>query len=43
MIKPVASVGDVEVEVPGLEVSERSPGRHVWGGHARAALTLIGH
>ena len=43
MIKPVASVGDVEMEVPGFEVSECPPGRHVWGGHARAALTLSGH
>ena len=43
MFSPVASVGDVEVEVPGLEVSERPPGRHVRGGHARAALTLSGH
>ena len=38
--KPVAGVGDVEVEVPGLDVSERPPGRHVGGGHARASLTI---
>ena len=41
--KPVASIGDVEMEVPGLDVSECSPGRHVRGGHARAALALSCH
>ena len=40
---PVASIGDVEVEVPGLDVSECSPGRHVRGGHTRAALALSCH
>ena len=43
LFKPVASIGDIEVEVPGLDVSECSPGRHVGGGHARAALALSCH
>ena len=38
---PVAGVRNVEVEVPGLEVSQRPPGGHVRGGHARASLTRL--
>ena len=41
--KPVASIGDVEMEVPSLDVSECSPGRHVRGGHAWAALAFSCH
>ena len=43
LFTPVASIGNVEMEVPGLNVSKCSPGCHVGGGHARAALTLSCH
>ena len=43
VFKPVASIGDVEMEVPGLDVSECPPCRHVRGGHAWAALALSCH